>query len=163
MDIEWDLDKKCLESYINTWPWIHACVQSFVPACFMFVANTITIVKLALSARKRRQMGNTAPKDNSTTIMLLSVSFAFVILTPSNALYNNTDQVFVKLSPWFYETMLGEYSTPREIFCAYIGRHLLYLNSAINFLLYCASGTKFRQEFYAMVTCSWHKAPNHNF
>jgi anaerobic C4-dicarboxylate transporter len=133
--------QECWESYITTWPWIRACVQSFVPACFMFVANIIIIVKLAQRNQKRRKMCSNVPKNNSTTIMLLLVSFAFVILTPSNALYNTTDQIFNSYVLIENPKTFG----PTDAFCAYIGRHLLYLNSAINFFLYCASGTKFRR------------------
>ena len=153
---------QCTESFMRIWVWVRACMQSFVPATFMFIANIIIIIKLAKRNKKRRKICNNAKKDNSTTITLLVVSFAFIILTPWNALYNNTDQKFEKATGNY----VSEYGidirvAPMDAFCSHIGRHLLFLNSAINFLLYCVSGAKFRQEFLDMIKSCKKKPPTH--
>ena len=153
---------QCTESFMRIWVWVRACMQSFVPATFMFIANIIIIIKLAKRNKKRRKICNNAKKDNSTTITLLVVSFAFIILTPWNALYNNTDQKFEKATGNY----VSEYGidirvAPMDAFCSHIGRHLLFLNSTINFLLYCISGAKLRQEFLDMIKSCKKKPPTH--
>jgi hypothetical protein len=138
--------------YMGAWTWVRASIQSFLPACFMLVANVVIIVKLAVRAKKRQGMTNKSSNDKSTTFMLLAVSFAFILLTPWYALFNVSDQLNTTSNLKVFPLELPAQTT-LEIFCSCIGRHLLYLNSAVNFFLYCVSGSKFREELREMLGC----------
>jgi len=80
-------------------------------------------------------------RDNiNLTVMLLSVSFAFVILTSPLYIFRC---VFVIIDPFQDTETLGKY------FCMDCIFGLFFIsNSCINFYLYCLTGTAFRKDVY---------------
>jgi hypothetical protein len=84
--------------------------------------------------------------------MLLSVTFTFVILTaPKAVLFCIRNEVFMFLKyqnapPDFKEVALYALITRIADLC-------IYTNHAINFLLYCVSGQRFRKEMKLMFSC----------
>ena len=80
----------------------------------------------------------TTTKDMQLTIMLLSVTFTLIILTlPQNVRYI----VFIIVDPWQSVKMYSTY-----VFLYNFTNKLYSMNSAINFFLYCISGTKFQKD-----------------
>ena len=112
-------------------PWMELAVYSILPWVGLFVINIVIIIKLVLHGIKiqRMQEGESSTsgsnsKIQSMTVMLVTVSIAFLILTAPLCLSNI-------LQMWSFWK---------------IGFFLQGLNHSINFILYCMTGNKFRQE-----------------
>lgn len=84
-------------------------------------------------------------KDTQLVIMLLTVTFALLILTaPKNLHY----VIF----------LLVDYKQDAQIYAVFnllyqVTVLMYYTNSAVNFYLYCLSGSKFRQEAWQLLSC----------
>ena len=125
-----------LDGYRDIYHQIDAFLYSFIPLLVMFTANWLIILKFMIAKWRNRDGGtesvNQALSKSAVngSVMLLSVSFAFVILTGPICLYS----IFVK---------------PRRLFYG-IAAILQYLNHSINGVLYCISGSRFRRELMGL-------------
>ncbi|KAK3600160.1 hypothetical protein CHS0354_029348 [Potamilus streckersoni] len=154
-----NLHKRLVE---EIWPWIDVAFYSFLPFLIILTLN-ICIIKTVFLARKRRSDlqnrsrtdsakssckmadSNERERENKMTVVLLVVSFTFLLTTQPlslcilfTAFWNATDYVeFTRFS--LIET---------------IATLLMYTNHSINFFLYCATGKKFRKQFRALL-CSF--------
>ncbi|CAH1791120.1 unnamed protein product [Owenia fusiformis] len=135
------------EFHVKYWPWIDASVASLGPFTILIVCNILIAVQLfkAGQLRKRRMNVSNSKQDNtkkSVTIMLVTISVVFLCLTSpivfevmrKLARRNNEEEV----------PTLAERA--RETLFWVIVNMLMYLNSAVNFVMYCLSGTKFRES-----------------
>ena len=134
-------------------PWIEFCVQSLLPATIIITCNVLMLVKV-LTANSQRQTqlqqhqhqlsSNTMDAETrSLLLMLVTVSLAFVLLTsPLHILW-----VVQKVYKSSYDPATKEAAVNRMIWSIMI--FLVYLNHAINFLLYVISGSEFRKEVSA--------------
>nr|KAG5693118.1 hypothetical protein BaRGS_014068 [Batillaria attramentaria] len=117
---------------VVVWPWVDALLYGFGPFLIISVLNIIIIRRLTSDSNMR------------LTVMLLTVSFAFLLTTlPMNvsiigAAFWNRDADNI---PVMVRVKLV--STVAEL--------LMYLNHSVNFFLYCATGQKFRNEVVRMV------------
>ena len=120
---------------------IDAILYSFIPLSVMFTANCLIILKFMMAKWKNRRGGtesvNQALSKSAVkgTVMLFTVSFAFVILTGSVAMA---------------KTIVGD-KTPVLVYGITI--LLQYLNHSINGVLYCISGSRFRKELRDLFNC----------
>ena len=120
---------------------IDAILYSFIPLSVMFTANCLIILKFMMAKYKNRRGGtesvNQALSKSAVkgTVMLLTVSFAFVILTGPVAMA---------------KTIVGD-DTPKLVYGITV--LLRYLNHSINGVLYCISGSRFRQELRDLLNC----------
>ena len=147
--------------HIYIWPWIDASVYSFFPLTMLVVFNPLIIHTVRQRAAEMKQLSDadTKPGTGTTksgteqqiTTMLLSVTFAFIILTGPIAV-----------------TLILEkfWDPPTEAHRSAIWRlwrkivyYLLYTNHAINFLLYSLSGQKFHRELRRLLTCGYSEPP----
>ena len=115
------------------------------PSAIIFTANTIIIVKLVQGHRRRQQTLNTGERltdrTRSVSIMLFSVSIAFLLLTlPINILLLGDEYFFPNVDTDPVEEAWHELTFT-------ITSLLNYVNSTINVLLYLVTGTKFRRAF----------------
>ena len=133
---------------LNIWPWIDSFLASYCPFAIMLVFNILIIIRLTQSHWYRKQGLRTRSHSNvkmtSMTAMLLVVTFAFFMLTTPATVY------FIGQYTWWKEEKL-KYPERFEVFWA-ATNILKYLNSAINFPLYCICGPKFRRELTEMFT-----------
>ncbi len=145
----------------NVESWVFLCIYSLIPFTILIIINTIIIVSLH-KAHKRRQLlmvggssgqgkGKTkdgtstnAPSDEaggpqltSLTTMLLSISFSFIVLT----------------CPWCIHILLRNIASINIKILGHSSFVLLVINHSINFVLYCLSGKRFRQEFINLICC----------
>lgn len=148
-----------LDFYQFIWSWVDATVYSFVPFILLLTMNVLIIVFLTQANAKSRQMKNhfkikrseeqgNAVNSRKLTIMLLSITCAFIILTAPAVTIHILRE---KGKPFFDLTKpqdMAKYILTRQV-----SRVLLYLNHSINFLLYCITGSKFRQELNSMIRC----------
>nr|KAI8761976.1 FMRFamide receptor [Biomphalaria glabrata] len=145
------------------WPWVDIFIYSTLPFLIITVLN-ILIIKEVAGARSNRVLLSGAEADSSTltsghtsrvrrskmsesqrlTVLLLTVSFMFILLTlPNNILLIctrvwNQYQKDIESSKYLARTFT-------EL--------LMYINHSINFFLYCATGNKFRQQILDLFRC----------
>ena len=128
------------------WPYIDAVFGSFLPFVLLIIC-TIGILaqeiqrKQCLAARDSRTSVSGARTESrlaATTAMLLTVSFAFLLFTAPYFVW--------RLSRPFVRSSKDENADWTYI----VAQFLQYTNHAVNFLLYCVSGTLFRQELVAI-------------
>ena len=121
---------------------IVATLYTCVPFAVMISANVAIIYKFIKAKLKSNQDGTESTEkalSKSATrgiVMLLTVSFAFIILTGPISFFHIT--IFPNVSVLTY-----------DIFVI-----LQYINHGINGFLYCATGTRFRNEVKNTLSCS---------
>lgn len=121
-------------------------IYSLLPTVILSVSNTILIYKLIQSAKFRAQTTSLRRPDQDhmawrLTITLTLVSCCFLICTVPMSSFLLHGQI---------NTNLDHYEIYYRSF--YV---LELLNSAVNFLLYCASGPAFRKEMKALLIACW--------
>ena len=125
------------------WPGLEASVYTYIPFTIMLVFNTLIIFRLARARLLRKRLSATSHGSQDSirmttmTSMLLAATFTFLILTTPVSLYLNGQNSY-----WKYEKKRN----PNFKIFWVITQQLMYLNNAINFLLYFTSSTRFRQE-----------------
>ena len=143
------------------WPWLDFCLYAFAPSVFIFVSN-LTILAFLWKANHRRAKLSFSTKENginkakkrrtssakmkSITAMLLSRTFAFLILMFPFSVFS------IGITKWqesrdvlYHEKLFLVHS---------VSVLLAYLAHATNFYTYCASGPQFRKALLAMCLCS---------
>ncbi|CAH1800929.1 unnamed protein product [Owenia fusiformis] len=131
------------------WPWIQASVSSLVPFAILIVCNMLIIIQLLRVRNNRRKKLNVSnsnkdDKTRSMTIMLVMISVLFLCFTAPISV-----DIIIKLSKRANTverapTTLAEQA--RSVLSSAIVHMLMYLNSALNFVMYCLSGKKFRDS-----------------
>lgn len=136
------------------WPWIDAALYALVPFLLIIVFNTLIIIQTlrATTWRGEAQKGplinvekRKVSSDNNVklTVMLLSVSFTFLITTfpMTIAMVFHHQWELEMHSPSTTIQVVAQRRLIRTI-----AEMLMYLNHSINFYLYCALGQKFRNQ-----------------
>ncbi|CAF0756136.1 unnamed protein product [Didymodactylos carnosus] len=111
---------------------------TLLPFALMIIFNGL-LIRTIHQSTKRIQSKKSSKKRNVTR-MLLTVSLFYTILTSPASIYLALAPPKYQLRPWYVIqwTLL---------------KLLFYLCHSVNFLLYCVSGSTFREEFLAMVLC----------
>lgn len=145
----------------NVVPWIDAVFYSFLPFAILITFNVLIICSFRKAKQRQKTLhGGNIPNKSTThprtsinhrmTAMLLSVTFSFIILTaPKAILLSIRHEVFKFLK---YELL----DLPEIALYSLISRIAdlcIYTNHAINILLYCVTGQRFRKEMRQMFTC----------
>ena len=119
----------------------------------MLKCNILIIVRvLKTRIEKKRGMysvnSNNRTKISAMTAMLLTVTFTFIVLTTPVAV--NLAGQFL----WWKETITAslENYAKFKVFWA-VANLLMYMNNAINFVLYVLIGPRFRKEFCNIFMC----------
>ena len=141
----------------NVWPWVDAMIYSFLPFLIIIILNGCIIRQVVKAHRCRDGLRQATPyeqrrpsHEGSTrlTIMLLTISFAFLLTTlPLN---------IVGIATAFYNrsAMTDLHLVARLKLARTITEMLMYGNHSMNFFLYCATGQKFRHQLVWMVCYS---------
>ena len=133
------------ENYVR--PWIVFVVVALVPSIIIIICNICIMVTLC-RMRKFRAHNLSNHKDfMQTIIMCLSASIAFILcIFPSIIIYIGriywTDPDKPEENPHNYDIAKA------------VANQLAYVNHAINFILYCSTGKKFRDTMKGILTCS---------
>lgn len=147
----------------DIWPWVDAGIYSFVPFFSIIVLNCFIIRKILLARKTRNvlsQHTSLSKGNNETemgkksgemsvkiTIMLLSVSFTFLITTlPMNL-------VLIHSSVSGKSGSEEDVSFAKQQLMGTLAEMLMYVNHSINFFLYCTTGKKFRGQFQSLLCC----------
>lgn len=155
----------------EVWPWIDACIYSFLPLGIILTLNSLIIRQVVKSKRSRCDLsGNHAlrsrkatklnpdrnrnPQDSSfkLTVMLLSISFAFLITTlPRNSML---------IANAFLGNPKDYGEVARRTMLQALTELLMYLNHSMNFYLYCATGEKFRHQLVCLFSGRKSQSPH---
>ncbi len=122
------------------YPWISLVIYAFVPF-FVLGSSNISIIILIKFRRQQLQSSSDAvrqPIKRSPTVMLILVSVAFILLTVPSCAYH----IYLSLNlSWGYEyTMLNLEGWDAAVTVLSLSNH------AVNLILYCLSGSKFRGQ-----------------
>ncbi|XP_071105022.1 probable G-protein coupled receptor 139 [Haliotis cracherodii] len=155
------------EEYIRfndyVFPWIDAALYSFIPFIVLLVFNILIILD-SRKAIKRQQTLQASSLNNTNTftirsnsrltVMLLSVSLTFLVASAPKA-------ALIIIKPYtfdFYDGPLVDFHLlSKYTLTASVMNFLTYGNHAINFLLYCINGQKFRSELKRLIYVCTHR------
>jgi hypothetical protein len=130
----------------NVWLWVDLVIYSVIPFTSIVACNCLLVYKVRQSKLKRTTLQDQAndavtSRMTSMTRMLITVSLMFIILTsPVTIYFLIRGQIVVKTKRQS-ETLQLTYA---------ITTIISLINHAINFLLYCVSGSQFRREVFLM-------------
>ena len=131
---EFHHNKIYLKVYLS---WLYVPIMCIVPLVVLSVLNFCLILAVRRSQQQRKDMNVRQSRENNVTIMLVSVVIVFIICQVPALVYNLAyaiDQQHIQGS--FGYKILSN-----------LRNFLVNVNSAINFILYCALGQKFRRIF----------------
>ena len=101
-----------------------------------------TTPSVRFQSYQKRRVARSGSRDNQLTIMLLLVTFTFLLLTL--LLYVR----YLLAIFWNYSGSVKHYAD--YLLLAHLSNRFFYMNSACNFFLYCISGNKFRHDVIAL-------------
>jgi hypothetical protein len=123
------------------YPKLTLVAYTIIPLAIIIIGNAL-LVRTVRQASKRSR--STTQKKRSVTRMLYAVSILYTVLT-------SPASIFLAIAPTSYQL------APAFRLQWTLLRLLFYLCHSVNFLLFCASGTFFRQELIAFMNslCCW--------
>ncbi|CAH1776724.1 unnamed protein product [Owenia fusiformis] len=128
------------------WRQIHMWAGSFVPFIIMALLNGLIIFRLCLLKHKSAVRSTRPVGPTSATVTLFIVTVVFLLLTAPMAHYYY--YVAASKGLWYDVNDVRNLAS-RNLHFAIVNM-LLYLNSAINFLLYSVSSSKFHKELTSL-------------
>ncbi len=142
------------ERYEDTLDWIDSVIAFFIPWITMAVGNCLIVYRLRRGSSKRLSVVANCKvrprkQQRAVTAMLLSVNVLFLLSTGPVFLYFSIDAFLPSNTPTQRARLLLVTVTLLTLY---------YLNSSLNFLLYCLSARRFR-EAMASVLCRLEMAP----
>ncbi|XP_012940559.1 FMRFamide receptor [Aplysia californica] len=129
--------------------WIHCIILTVVPWVTVFSLNIMIIWKLTRSNKKMAAKKTAAAaqkskqSENQITRLLLTVTFTYLFF---NGLHCVVQCFYMQRPPW---ANMNHVSTAYS--CSKTG---IVIYASTNFLLYCLSGRRFRQELATMLGCA---------
>ena len=143
------------EQFLNSaWPLVDLLIFSILPFLFLVVSNGLLVKKLTASVREANlklsagQCGQAKAREkkvSSVTLTLVVVSVTFILLCLPFSLC-------LILIEFVLEEIPDEnrFALSLSYFMYALVNALWYCNSAVNFYLYCLTGSKFRTECLRM-------------
>lgn len=117
--------------------YMYPFIMFLIPLLSLAILNTCLIMAVKQSQKQRRDMNVRQSRENNVTIMLVIVVIVFMLCQFPALIYNVAFAI--------NQTKLRD-SYGWEVLSA-IRNFMVTLNSAVNFMLYCAFGQKFRRIF----------------
>ena len=144
----------------DVWQWIDLCMAFAVPFVILVTGNTIMIVRLCISRRKRVTMGeysvpngaSSSRKDITIYLLMIALCCVFLLTMTPVTVY----QIYV---PYRMKELLALKKTDSvrawKEYKLFLLQHTIvnlvtYVNAAMNFVLYVFTGTKFRTELFRL-------------
>ena len=138
------------------WSWIDTLAFSLLPFAILIGSNSVLIWNVSDSVRRARatlaagqsdQLRSRTKKVSSLTVTLTVVSVVFFLLTGPMSLYLIISPLVIK------NTRQNEKGFRITELIYWVLTLLWYSNSAVNFYLYCLTGTRIRADARKMLTC----------
>lgn len=141
----------------HVWPWVDALFYSFLPFIVISVVNVLIVRRIVHAHRHRDDLLRSGsvtsqqrppPQSNEgstrMTIMLLTISFAFLLTT--------LPRTVTSIAAAFFNQYRRDLARVAAFeFAHTVTDLLMYVNHSMNFFLYCATGQKFRHQLIWMV------------
>ena len=157
--------REYMEFYFSVWSWFDLLIFSVLPWLCLVVSNSVLLWTLNVSIRQAQHSLGSAHTDgfsgrkkqaSSITLTLFAVSMAFIVL--------NLPVSCLQLVG-FYHHIAGSldyfYQSKVIAYCNEIALAMWEANSAVNFYLYCLTGSRFRKELTKMLGCSSQERNTH--
>jgi len=154
------------KNFAMTYSWVHNVLRSVVPLCIMCSLNCCIVFalrqsshRLAISGRPQVDRRRTimSPRNRRVTLMLVAVIGLFIANVRLHTFMSTLIGLFIVcvtpdaiMSTVFGLGYQDEGYLVRSI--REITDFLLTVNSALNFVVYCAFNTVFRNRFRALIT-----------
>ena len=145
-----EINNKYGDFFNLTWPWIDLCALCLIPFSVIVIGNGFILLKVIKSKKKTKarvvpsiNTGETrtthrnTSKHSSMTAMLFTLNMVFLVTTSPVSIYN------IGYTHWLTDGTHQTYAS-LDLWWAIVNM-LMYTNNSLNFLLYCLSGTRFRQ------------------
>ncbi|XP_067835724.1 probable G-protein coupled receptor 139 [Heptranchias perlo] len=159
-NVQWGCRPKVDVFTLPTWAaynWFQALSVPLLPFTFMAVFNSLTVRRILVANRARRELrGHNSKKQSDqevenrrkSIIFLFTFSGCFLLLWITAVVSFAT----TRLSGTFYYQ--GDYSNPGYI-ATESGYLLMYLSSCTSTCIYAATQRKFREELKALLKSPW--------
>lgn len=126
-----------------------------IPVGTMIVLNSMIARAVHIAYRNRKTMSGREEKERRITIMVLVVIIVFIVLNSLAFVANFIEAFELHREKLEYEIYLCLIA---------LGNILVVFNSAINFIIYCALGFRFRQMFMKIFCpCFYDPAKEYRF
>jgi hypothetical protein len=131
---------------IHIWPWLDFTIASFAPFVIMLMLNIAIIARMIFMHHMRKKNLNHSgdTKMTSMTGILITISFVFFFTTAPITIYLATT------ARWYSDAVTLRDFEKLQVAWASVNM-AAYINYAVNFILYCLSGPRFRNEFLRML------------
>lgn len=148
---------------VNVLYWLDAACYALAPCILLMIFNCLLLVGTWMSMREQKkltqnkdQMDEKRKQQNQITIMLVTVSVIFLVLTIPNGIF------FMHTGSW---NPNSNHAWAEKILVERIILFLSDCNHAVNFFLYFLSGRRFRQMFLKMFCpmCVSRKQPDSTY
>lgn len=138
------------EFMYEIWYAVDSSIHIFIPMGIIFLCNSLIIYRLQQSTKRHMQMTShdesrqkREKEQRNTTITLLTVSFAFLILHAPLAVYNCMAMSTIEI-------------TDRDVratweFVNFVGLSVAEVQNGINFYLYFLTGRRYREAIYSLI------------
>ena len=132
--------------YTDVFPWIDAALYNYLPFVLLVIFNGLLVATLCSADRNSHRLSESstlgsALSSRSTTdqtrrvsVLMLIVCFVYLLTTTPTGLI------------WLFYTRLQLEDT----LVSFVVDFLMYINNSCNFFVYCATGTRFREELGRM-------------
>ena len=151
MKNECSIHERHMPFFKSIWIVIDMVFYAYIPQIFIFILNIVIIIKLAQARKEQAEMRNASKSEQSqgqVTAMLLLVSITFFVLTNPYTIF----YLCIRNDVWNYRVSarsFAQYALVNTLL-----RLLADLNHCINFLLYVATGKKFREDIMQSFRCA---------
>jgi len=132
----------------KVWNWLDLCKFSLIPFIILSVGNACILYKLIQSRRKVKSQvlpatseGSSTQRKNTTSnmsVLLVALNFMFILSTLPVAIYFLGD-------PYWIPEDIPRHVKLQDPWWAFVNL-LYYINNSSNFILYCLTGSRFRES-----------------
>ncbi|KAK7501499.1 hypothetical protein BaRGS_00007303 [Batillaria attramentaria] len=144
----WDEDYK--NFFLGAWVWFDLMMHCLLPGIVLITGNAVIIWKVKASTRVSVALGNTRPIHRRRISFL---SEAFLLLSLVFLLTTLPISVMNIMEPYLRQ-LPKDPQTKAVLELAWTVTGIMeYINNAVNFYMFCLSGSVFRREAKAVLTC----------
>ena len=142
-----------IEFISQYWTWINLAVYSIIPFLIIITLNLLLLIRLSISVyeRKKRlgQMANTFTIGGSS-LLLISAGLLYLFCTGPIAVFHIFNHVWRQ---HHNSQLVSDEVQAQRVLMRAILENISYLTNALNILVYCISGSRFRKELILMLKC----------